>query len=260
MHWRFDPLFTIEVYHSKYKTPDPDTGELPRKAPDFALEPSVSTAGHLLRMGWVFRSQAGGGTVYGEKVFAADGTAALRSLPTPDEGFTFLLRLKNPALLNETKPYVLESKPVLKPNPNLPAFSGRFRLLYFDNRDPVPRPGGELWLTPTPVGVAQFGSAAPAPFTLSCSKTDASEVAFTPLAPAGAVQSFPVDTKTKTVRIDLPENGYQLLHKPGNQAEVLFLTTDLPTGDVLGVVRIFKPSGTAGWEPHRRYQIIFEEA
>lgn len=260
MHWRFDPLFSLDVYHNKYKNPDPDTNELPRKAPDFVLEPSRSTAARLLRMGWIAKRHTGGCMVFGEKLFAPDGSAALRQLPAPEEGFTFYLRLKNQELLNQTKPYVLETKPELVPNPSLPPFSGRFRLLYFDNRDPTPRPNGELWLTPAPVSVAQLGSVATIPFTFSNSKTGATEIALTPLAPTGAAQTFQINPATKSVQVNLPENGYHLLHKPGNQTEILFLTSDSAAGEALGIVRIFQPAGAAGWEPHRRYQIIFEEA
>lgn len=259
MRWRFDPIFSLDVYHNRYKGPDPDTGELPRRAPDFVLEPAPATLEHLRRMGWVFKAYIGGGIVYGEKQFEPDGTTVLRQQPEPDEGLSFYLVLNNPALLSATKPFVLETKPQVVPNTNLPAFSGRFRLMYFDNRDPVPRPGGEWWLMPAPVGITQIGSVAPTPFVFPQGKNNTAEVALTALSPGGATATFPLDTTTKTARIDLPENGYLLVQKPGNETETLFLTPNLPNSKVVGVVRIFKPPG-ANWEPARRYHIVFEEA
>lgn len=262
MHWRFDPLFSVAVYHSKYKNPDPDTGESPPQAPDFELEPSESAARRFKSLGWLFKRTGGGWTVCGEKTFAADGSTRLRCLPAKGEGFSFFLRLRNPALFNETKPFVLEFKPEIVPNPNLPACSGRARILYFDNLHPTPIniPGAEnaYWLTPAATGLEQFGSRGPIPFEFS--NAGATKVVATAFAPGAAAQTFPLDPKTHAVIIDLPENGYQLVHQPSNRSEILFLTAEIPPPDTLGVLRIFEHPGGNGWEPQRRYRILFEQA
>lgn len=259
MHWRFDPLFSLTVYHTRYTAPDPDTGESPRKAPDFSFEPSRATAARLLRLGWVFKPQTGSFTVYSEKVFEPNGTAVLRGRPAPGEGFTFLLRLNNPALLNETKPYVLDSDPVVVPNPNLPEYSGRSRVLYFDNRNPTTLPGGALRLTPATVDEQQLGSKAPTAFNFVNLKPGATTLQVTALSPGGAAQSFPILPGTQSVEIDLPENGYTFGQTGAGFSETMFLSPEPLTGNVLGVVRIFEPAGGAWDDPPRRYQIIFEK-
>lgn len=262
MHWRFDPLFSVAVYHGKYKNPDPDTGESPPQAPDFALEPSKSAQRRFKSLGWLFKRTAWGWTALGEKAFAADGSARLRCLPAAGEGFSFFLRLRNPALLDETKPFVLEFKPVIVPNPDLPAFSGRARILYFDNLHPTPvhnLPGANnaYWLA-TAAGLEQFGSRAPVPFEYT--NPGAAQVTLTPLAPGGRAQTFALDPATHAVKIELPENGYQFVQMPLNRPEILFLTAEMPPPDTLGVLRIFEHPGGNGWEPHRRYRILFEQA
>jgi hypothetical protein len=259
MHWRFDPLFSIGVYHSKYKNADPDTGELPRKAPDFELQPTQGTAARLARLGWVFKTQTGSCTVYGEKVFSDDGTSALRSKPANGEGLTFFLRLKNPDLLNETKPFEPELNPDGTSIP-LPSFSGRNRMLYFDNLDPNPRPDGVIWLTAAPVSKTQLGSMAPTLFAFTSKIAANTGITLTMLAPGpNAPQAFSLDPNTHSVGLEMPESGYKLTQVPGNQSEILFLTPEIRAPDALGIVRIFEPGGT-GWEPHKRYQIIFEKA
>lgn len=259
MHWRFDPLFSLTVYHTRYTSPDPDTGESPRRAPDFTFEPTRATAARLLRLGWVFKPQTGSFTVYGEKVFESNGTAVLRGRPAPGEGFTFLLRLNNAALLNETKPYVLDSDPVIVPNTNLPEFSGRARVLYFDNRTPTALPGGELRLTPGTVDVQQLGSKAPAFFDFVNLKPGAAALQVTPLSPGGVSQNIPVPPGATSVKIDLPENGYTFAQSGAGFSETIFLSPEPMTGNTLGVVRIFEPGGGAWDDPLRRYQIIFEK-
>lgn len=260
MHWRFVPLFSIAVYHSKYKNPDPDTGESPPKAPDFSFEPSESTARRLARLGWVFKSQAGSCTVYGEKTVKPDGTDELRGVPGDKEGFSFFLRLSNASLLNETKPYVLASQPDILPNGSLPAFSGRSRLLYFDNLNPTAKPTGELLLTADPVDVAQLGSRAPIPFEFDKAAAATTELAITPYEPGGVAQTVALNPATRRALINLPENGYRIVQKPGNATETIFFSAQLPPEGLLGVVRIFQPPGGTGWEPpQRRYQIIFEK-
>ncbi len=254
MHWRFDPLFSIAVYHSKYKDSDPETGEVPRKAPDFVLEPSKRSEALLSGIGWIFKQRSGSCIIYGEKVFSADGSKKLRGLPDQATGFTFLLRLPNGSILNETRPYVLDGQP----NKGLPLIVGRSRLLYFDNLNPTSGSGGELWLTRDPMDLAQFGSSAPVPFDFMHPDSKATSVDFTPLIPGGKPQKIALNTQTRTTEINLPENGYRIAPLPDEYSKILFLSPENITADTLGVVRIFEPPG--GWEPLHRYQILFDKA
>lgn len=259
MHWRFDPIFSIKIYHAKYKTEDPDTKENPPTARDFSLEPTPSTTRQLKKLGWIFKSQPGSCKVFGEKVFDPERNAVLRTIPAKTEGFTFFLRLNNPALLNGTKPYVLQSKPQLIPNPNLPVYSGRSRLLYFDNLNPVPQSGGEFSLCSGAVDVAQFASFAPTSFTFDKPKNGVKTLKFKALSRDPTTTTFSVNEQSKSVLVKLPENAYTLEQNPGGFSETLFLTSETITGNALGIVRIF---GTeeGNWEPIRRYRINFDEA
>lgn len=260
MHWRFDPLFSISVYHNRYKNPDPQTGALPQ-APDFLLEPSNDTRKRLQKMGWVFRPTGWGWTALGEKTYSDDGSAVLRAKPGAGEGFTFLLRLRNTGLFNETKPYMVRIDGTVKPNPTLPSFSGRARLLYFDNLNPVgmppPAPANHFWLSAGPADVEQLASRAPTPFPFATPKPGVTGVDVTPLAPAGATKTYPLNPSSHSVVLDLPENGYRIVQQPVNQSEILFLTSEIPPADAIGIVRIFEHPGSGGWEPHRCYQILF---
>lgn len=258
MRWRFDPLFSIKIYHTKYTLPDPETLESPPTAKDFTLEPTQATAQQLKKLGWVFKSQPGSCKVFGEKVFDQDGNATLRSIPAIAEGFTFYLMLNNPALLNQTKPYVLQSKPVVIPNPNLPAYSGRSRLLYFDNLNPVPQSGGEFSLCAGAVDLAQFASSAPTAFTFNKPKVGVKTLKFKALSPLSTDTSFLINPETNSTPIELPENAYILEQNPGGHSETIVLHAELVTGNVLGIVRIFKPTN-GSWEPIKRYKVNFDE-
>jgi hypothetical protein len=255
MHWRFDPLFSIEVHHSKYDVTLPAAGDKPR--PPFALEATRATAARLREMGWVFKARAGACTVFGEKVFDAEGTPRLRAWPAPEEGLSFWLRLKDAALLNETKPYVLATKPRIVPNENLPAFSGRSRLLYFDSRETYAAAEGQLYLGAVRVGSSSLASIAPPAFSLSLADDNVRQVALAPLRTAGESFRFSIPSGAKTVPIELPEAAYRLEQQPGGQAETIVLNAEQPTGNILGMVRIFAAEDGA-WEPVRRYTIFFE--
>lgn len=259
MHWRFDPLFSISVYHTRYTMPDPDTNESPRRAPDFILEPSRGTAARMFRLGWVAKKGTGSITVYGEKVFDSGGSAKLRASISKEDGLTFLLRLTNPTLLNETKPYVLDSAPVVVPNTNLPEYSGRTRILYFDNLNPTPLPGDVLKLTPNTVDEQQMGSSAPVFFDFTNIKPGATALQVTSLAPAGAAQTFTISPGARSIKVDLPENAYAFEQNPSGFSEKIFLSPEPVESNVIGVVRIFQPVGGAWEDFHRRYQILFEK-
>ena len=253
MHWKFDPFFTIDILHGKY--PPPAAGQADPPVPSFSVEPTGETRRRLLRMGWVFRpyTGGGGGALYAEKMIAPDGTAKLRARPAPDEGFTFIIRLADAALLNQTKPYA-------KVPSTLPAFSGRSRLLYFNNLNAVSTGTDQFSLSAgSAVGLPEFGSRMPTVFIFQATSSSVTQVKMDALIPGGTSQSFPVNSKTRSAAINLPENGYRLTQQPGGAAETLFLTNTALPANSLGVLRIFQPPG-ADWEPFRRYQILFDKA
>ncbi|MBK8965781.1 MAG: hypothetical protein R3D58_00365 [Saprospiraceae bacterium] len=262
MHWRFDPLFSIAVCHSKYKDPDQETG-VPPNAPDFVLEPTPGTAENMHRLGWVFKPEPGGCRIFGEKRFDADGSSSLRAQPADGEGLTFALRLTNPALLNETKPYATEPEADSGPDPvpadDLPHYSGNARILYLDNRTPTAELGGILRIA---VGRGQLGSRAGVPFLFRPTNSAAQNLELVPLAPGGVSQTVPIPPQTRALELNLSENGYRLTLLTGNDgpSEIIYFTNDLLRADTLGIVRIFKPAGGSGWESGHRYQVFFEQA
>lgn len=255
MHWRFDPLFSIKVYHTKYLIPNGSTE--PPTAEDFTLEPTSTTERRLKELGWVFKAQPGVCTIYGEKVFEANGNASLRYLPDAEESFTFFLNLSNAAILNETKPYVLASKPVVVPKSDLPAFSGRSRVLYFDNINPSPQSGGEFSLSTGRVDVDQFASVAPISFSFNKAAPGVSTLKFTALTPTATIAQFAVNQPMQTAQVTLGENAYHLEQVPGGPSETMVIMAENLAGKALGVVRIFQPV-SGSWEPLRRYRIDFE--
>ncbi len=253
MHWKFDPFFSIHILHGKY--PPPGLGQAAPPAPVFSIEPTSDTKRRLLRMGWVFRpsTAGGGGTLYAEKIFAIDGTAKLRVRPAQNEGFSFIIRLAEASLLNQTKPYV--------PTPsNLPPFSGRARMLYFDNLNASPVSANTFSLTAgNAVDFPEFASRMPTPFTFRSASPAVTGLELKVLAPGGSATNFPINDKTQSVEINLPENGYRFTQQPGGQSETLFLTNEVLPANTLGIVRIFQPPNT-DWEPARHYQIMFDKA
>lgn len=253
MRRRFDPLFSIKVIHSKYQEEDWETKEIPPVARDFVFEPTPSSALRMKQLGWIFKPRPGACTIFGEKIFAADGTASLRALPATGEGLAFHLRLQNRALLRETKPYARHSQNGI-PAP-LPAFSGRMRLLYLDNLNPVAQPAGEFSLCPDYIDEDHLASIALAAFTFTKALPGTRELKFTALSPEGVSYSIPLEPKTKTAFVKLPENTYRLEQQPGGEKETIVLSSDMPAGSVLGIIRIFEPPG--GWEPVKRYRINF---
>jgi hypothetical protein len=248
MHWRFDPLFSIKVYHSKYRPP---------KGTDFTLEPTKTSAMLLKKLGWIFRTQPGELTIYGEKAFETNGDVNLRSKPPFNESLTFLIKLNNAVILNETKPYVLKSKPDLEPNPSLPVFSGRSRLVYLDNLNASALSGGAFSLTAGPIDVAQMASNFPAKFTFYQAKSGVKTLKITSKTPKASTLQYPIDEQTNSAKIELPENAYQLEQNPGGFTETIVVLSENIEANVLGLVRIF-PYTDGSWEPVRNYHVNFE--
>ncbi len=252
MHWKFDPFFSIAIL--RLKSLSSGSGIPVPLAKAFWIEPTVNTQQRLTGMGWVFKPYptGGGGKVYAEKIIDADGNAALRSKPAPEEGLTFLLRLSDTSLLKETAPYDAL-------NADLPLFSGRARLLYFDNLNVVADSFDTYQLSKNnSVETDDFGSRNPTQFMFRAGGTQTNTVLMNLLAPNGSASKFDVNPKTKSIEIKLPENGYQLTQQPSGKTETLYLTDETLPVNTIGVLRIFKPPG-ADWEPNKQYRITFRE-
>lgn len=252
MHWKFEPFFSIEILHGKYP---PQTGQPAQPAPDFVLVPTDETKSRLSKMGWVFKPRVagGGGVLYAEKVVAPDQTAKLRVRPANNEGFSFLILLSNPALLQKTKPFD-------SPASSMPPFSGRARTLYFDNLN-ANAIGGNIYLLSqnSAVSFAEFASRVPVHFMYRAASNAITSLDLTPLVPGGATSTIPINDNTHSIEVNLPENGYRVAPKPSGNTETLYLSDETFPPATLGVVRIFQPPG-ADWEPFRRYQIMFDLA
>lgn len=252
MHWKFEPFFSIEILHGKY--PPPAVGQPAPPAPVFSVEPSAETKDRLLRMGWIFKPypSGGGGVLYAEKIISRDGTSKLRVRPASGEGFSFLLHLIDMAVLQNTMPYK-------DPTSSFPAFSGRARLLYFDNLNPVNAGPNTFLLTAgNSVSFPDFASRIPTSFIFRPTSTTVTQVEMASRSPGGLSKVYSIDTTTKSAEITLPENAYRLTQQPVNQSEIVYLTNEQLPPSALGVARIFQPKN-AEWEPFRRYQIMFDK-
>lgn len=247
MHWRFDSLFSIKVLLSKDSS---------QTTVDFSFEPTKSTALYMKSLGWIFRTQPGYCSIYGEKLFDPDGNSFLRAQPKIDESLTFFLRLNDISLLNKIKPYVLASKPEITPNV-LPDFSGRTRLFYLDNLNPLPLSGGVFSFTSKPVDIAELASNFPTEFTFNLKKTGVKTLKFTSKTPKVSTLQFAINEQSNSAQVELPENAYQLEQSPGGSTETIVVLSENIEGNTLGLVRIF-PSTEGAWEPIRRFEITFQ--
>jgi len=255
MRWLFDPLFTLNIKVFGFNSENIVLkDEISHFTEYFSLEPTPATAIRLNNFGWVFKSAPGTCTIYGEKNYAPNGLALLRAHPNQGEGLSFFLKVTNIAILNRIKPYA-SARSGSTPTA-LPSFSGRMRLLYLDNLNPVAQSGGEFSLTSDEINENHLASIAPPVFTFREARPGAQYLKFSTLSPIGGSTSIPIDQKTQTAFVQLPENTYQLEQQAGGEMETLILSTDMPVGKILGMVRIFEPP--AGWEPVKRYRINFD--
>jgi hypothetical protein len=172
--------------------------------------------------------------------------------------------------VSETAPSVaVASASVPAAGDPLPAFSGRGRLLYFDNLAAVaiPQPNAPpdalplLRLTAGDfAGLPEFASRGPTPFAYAL-PAGASSVEFEPLVPSGAptVTLSPPPT-SRAIRVELPDNAYRMRPLPGTQTEVIYLTGEQLDASVFGLVRIFNTAQLPVLEQNRRYTVVFAEA
>ena len=286
MHWKFEPLFSIRVLHQRTLDAPPD------KTPDFDLSPSARTAERMRSLNWMYKAQQGGGMVFAEKIIGPDGLSSFARQPVADEPFTFLLRLNNPALLNYTAPFAKKEEAVapvsgnsrvrsgstmgtaqslatVVPNNNLPLFSGRSRMLYFDNLAAVsiPQPNAPpdapplLRLTAGEfAGVPEFASRGPTPFAFAPA-SGAAAVEFSPMTPAGTpIVTLDIPAQSQRFTADLADNAYRMKQVPGNQSELIYLTREQMDGSVFGVIQIFNLATLPVLNQNRHYTVVFAEA
>lgn len=248
MHNRYDTLFSLEILHAKF--PPPSAGAAMPVVPDFGFEPTAATRQLMRQNGIGLKSGPGRCTVFIEKSAKPDGSFVARSKTAASMALNFFLRQTNGALIAATKPFSL-------PAGQLPAFSGRKRVLYFNNTKEFARPGDVFWLTDGAVGAASFASAAPDIFDFKTKNGSVTGVEAKAFAPGSKAVPFDAGA-AQTAAMSLPENGYQVVQKPGSDPpETLFFSPDaLPEGTV-GVVQLF-PFQAGSSPPPRRYQIFFE--
>ena len=224
--------------------------------------------------------------VFAEKTIGPDGQSTFARKPGADEPFTFLLRLNNPALMNYTVPFAKKAgvtqpsgnmrvrggavaevgqDSAIIPNNDLPSFSGRGRLLYFDNllAVSIPQPNAPPLLRITAgdfVGLPELASRGPTPFNFAPVK-GSTAVEFSPLVPSGTpVVMLDIPAQSQSFVAKVPDNAYRMKQMPGNQSELIFLTDEQLDSSVFGIVRIFNLSALPVLDQNRRYTVVFAEA
>jgi hypothetical protein len=265
MKWKFEPILSIRVLHQRMQEVplvDPDA-----YTPEFSVEPSPDTLHYLKRMGWIAKPMPNGIRVFGEKIIREDGSSFYRQAPEDISVLTFLVRLNDHAILEETSPFVLKREP-LEPNEDLPAFSGKSRLLYFDNLSvnvqPLPDDGEILVLTKGEyVGEPEFASQAVSPFLMKLSKKDITDVVATSIGPGDKVkeEKIKVPSGSQSVFLELEENAWQITPKPDGEQEqeIIYLSSKPFPEKVFGIIRIFNTE-THPLTEFRRFQALFARA
>lgn len=257
MRWRFDPFINIAVFHQKYTKVDPLTAQ-PFPAPDFELTPTTACRTQLQRLGWVFKQTRGEAKVYVEKIYEADGIARPRHDLKETVALDFLLRLTNPDLLRITKPF---AAPAGDQPPQLPAFSGRRRILYFDNRTESSSGAIEIDLTMNgEVRVDNLASLAPVPFTFpagfpALQQLEARQMIAS--GPAGTSQNYSLSAQKPVAILELPPGPWRITPQSGN-SETIYLDSGLMYENFLALIRIFKTPGQ-GWTSLKKYKILFSK-
>jgi len=257
MRWRFDPFISIEVFHQKYTKTDPDTG-MPLPAPDFEMTPTKACQAEMFRLGWIFKQVTGGAKVFIEKIYEPDGVARPRHELTDTVALDFLVRINNPGLLLTTKPF---AAPAGDPPPQLPVFSGRRRMLYFDNRAESSSGAGEIDLTMNgEVRVENLASLAPVPFSFpvgfpTLQQLEARQMIAS--GPAGTSRNYSLNAQKNTAVLDLPEGPWKVTPQSGN-SEIIYLDSSLMYENFLAIIRIFKSPGL-GWDAQKKYKLLFSK-
>lgn len=229
MHWRVDPIFFIRVRHDKYVTSEtPETGNY------FRIVPTAATARTLAGLNWVFKAMPNGAFVAVQKNIRPDGSAKVQTELRQGAFFTFLLYVNDPGILLCTPPYDSGSAP-------LPLYSGRTRLLYFDNLDDANQPDRLLLSREDKVTKRDFGSLVPNNFRIQAAGPSVTRIDFTEIKPGGAVVcSAQFSPEQRTALVDLPSGAFHLVTTPANGQEVLLADAELLDEKAIGIIRIYK--------------------
>lgn len=229
MHWRFDPLFFIRVMHDKY-VPDADQ----EAGNYFRIEPTIETARLMAGLNWVCKPMPNGAFVSVEKNVKSDGVVNVRGKLKQGTFFTFLLYANDPGVLLHTPPYDTGSDP-------LPAFSGRARVLYFDNLNEANQPDRLVLSRDDKVNKEDLGSIAPNKFRIEARDPLTTQIDFAELRPDGSVvYSAHFSPDQRSALIDLPSGAFRLIPTPANGKEVLLADTELMGNKAIGIIRIYK--------------------
>ncbi len=112
--WKYQPLFAFNVVHPVLQNTS------------FTLEPSRSCYAQLQQAGFIYKHIENGNTVITEKLLLPDGSKKVINRITKPIVLSFLLRCNDLELFKQTTDAL---------QGNLPSFSGRGRVFYFDNMD-----------------------------------------------------------------------------------------------------------------------------
>jgi hypothetical protein len=237
--WKYQPLFTINVVPAVLQDRS------------FRVEPSNECLALLRAAGFSFRPIENGTAVCFEKRILPDGIIKTINRVQKTIGFTFLLKCNNLELFKQTTPQL---------SGNLPAFSGKQRILYFDNlsagntidrnlthQTPVPSIDYKFATMPLSirdrVSIDDLASTFANKFQLTVDE-NVVQIALEPIMPnAAAPQVFPSNDENRKVSLTLGSGGYYLnrvLSTTGDVREVVVIGNDLLTPDVVGVLQIFK--------------------
>lgn len=250
MHWRFDKIFSIQFFHQK--TMDHPLLNADLKGAQFTIIPMEGTREKMRRMGWIFKPMNDGIVVFGEKSIDPSGNAEFRSRPANNEVLTFLLLLEEADLLNYTHPF----------KSPLPPYSGRTRLLYFDNLSTTPPTGEDLRLTGDEfIHSTDLASGGPLSFQYLASEPQITSVELQAIRPeTPPAKSFPINPPARTVGLEAEEGAYRLTPKPGGTTETVFLTQERFPGNAFGCIRIFNTAALPMSDTYRKYQAVFANA
>jgi hypothetical protein len=229
MHWRFDPIFFIRVTHDKY-VPEDD----PKAGSYFWIEPDNETKHLMTSLNWLFKPVPNGAFISVKKNISSDGSEKVLGKLRKTTPFTFLLHLNSPEILLHTPPYDQGSSP-------LPAFSGRARVMYFDNLDDLNQPDRTVLSKLEKVGKEDLASIAPNKFRLQAGDINTSQIDFTEIVPGGSlVQTVNFSPEQRSALVELPSSPFRLNYTPPNRTEYLYTDKNLLGNNAVGVIRIYK--------------------
>lgn len=261
MIYFYDILFSIKAKHDVY----PDG-----LSDNFIVEPTFESRHVLNRLGLLYKRVESGGLVIMEQIGSEENTAQLIRPIKGITGLSFLLTLKDLAILRYTKPF--GKKIIIKENNSikevkyeantLEEFIGRTRILYFDNLDQQ----GDNQYTISDrlqlsnvdqVGLDDFGSIIPNIFnypTDTISNINAYE-----MKPEGQIRKFERDMENGSLK-PLPTGAYWTVDTGTNEnnPQMLYADSKLLGTRALGVIQVFIDENTID-EPEKQYEINFKK-